>query len=70
MTWDPELKTASRLSLANRYASDRYTGCGMQLAKESALAVLQKLKSLLPRMAETFANSFAKGTESLLVQCC
>jgi hypothetical protein len=40
----------------------------MQLAEELALAVLQKLKSLPPRIAETFANSFAKGIESLLVQ--
>jgi hypothetical protein len=35
---------------------------------ESALAVLQKLIGLPPRMAESFANSFAKGTESLLAQ--
>jgi hypothetical protein len=68
MTWDPELETASRPSLANRYVGDRYASCGLQLAKESALAVLQKLKSLPPRMAETFANSFAKGIESLLLQ--
>jgi len=59
---------ASRLSLADRYASDRYAACGLQLAKELALSVLQKLKSLPPGMAETFANSFAKGTESLLAQ--
>jgi hypothetical protein len=30
--------------------------------------VLQKLKSLPPGMAESFANSFAKRTESLLAQ--
>jgi hypothetical protein len=30
--------------------------------------MLDKLKSLPPDMAETFADSFAKGTESLLAQ--
>jgi hypothetical protein len=68
MTWDPELEIASGLSLANRYAGDRYAARRLQLAKELALAVLQKLKSLPPRIAETFANSFAKGIESLLAQ--
>ena len=38
------------------------------MAKDSALAVLNKLKSLPPGMAEAFANSFAKGTKSLLAQ--
>jgi hypothetical protein len=38
------------------------------MAEDSALAVLDKLKSLPPRMAEAFANEFAKGTESLLAQ--
>jgi hypothetical protein len=72
MSWDPELKAVSGPSLANRYAGDWYTARGLQLAKESALAVLEKLKSLPPGMAESFANSFAnsfaKGTESLLAQ--
>jgi hypothetical protein len=58
----------SGLSLADCYAGDRYAACGLQLAEESALAILQKLRSLPPGMAESFANSFAKGTESLLAQ--
>jgi hypothetical protein len=37
------------------------------MAEESALAVLDKLKSLPPRMAESFANSLAAGAERLLV---
>jgi len=36
------------------------------MAEDLALAVLNKLKSLPPRMAEAFANLFAKGAESLL----
>jgi hypothetical protein len=68
MTWDLELETASGPSLANRHVGDRYAARGLQLAEESALAVLEKLKSLPPGMAESFANSFAKGTESLLAQ--
>jgi hypothetical protein len=38
------------------------------MAEDSALAVLEKLKSLPLGMAESFANSFAKGTKSLLAQ--
>jgi hypothetical protein len=38
------------------------------LAEESALAVLDKLKSLPPGMAESFTSLFAKGAESLLLQ--
>jgi hypothetical protein len=68
MSWDPELEAVSGPSLANRHAGDRYTARGLQLAEESALAVLEKLKSLPPGMAESFANSFAKGTVSLLAQ--
>jgi hypothetical protein len=37
------------------------------MAEELALAVLDKLKSLPPRMAEAFANSFARGAKRLLV---
>jgi hypothetical protein len=36
----------------------RYAARGLQLAKESAPTVFQKLKSLPPRMAKSFANSF------------
>jgi hypothetical protein len=36
--------------------------------EESALAVLDKLKSLPPGLKESFANSFAKGAENLLAQ--
>jgi hypothetical protein len=38
------------------------------MAEESALAVLDKLKTLSSGMAESFASSFAKGTASLLIQ--
>jgi len=38
------------------------------MAKELALSILQRLKSLPPRMAESFAKSFAKGVESLITQ--
>src|SRR5271170_245458 len=55
-------------TLANRYASDWYTARGLHRAKASALAVLDKLKDLPPSMAEAFADSFTKGTESLLAQ--
>jgi hypothetical protein len=40
----------------------------LQRAKESALAILERLKTLPPSMKESFANSFAKGAESLLAQ--
>jgi hypothetical protein len=39
---------------------------GQQMAEESALAILDKLKTLLPGMAESFASSFAKGAANLL----
>jgi hypothetical protein len=68
MTWDPKLETAPGPVASKRHAGDRYTTRGLQLAEEAALAVLKKLRSLLPGMAESFANSFAKGTESLLTQ--
>jgi hypothetical protein len=38
------------------------------MVEELALAILQKLKSLPLGMAESFAKSFAKGTESLIAQ--
>jgi hypothetical protein len=37
------------------------------MAEELALAILDKLKSLPPGMAEAFANSFAIGAKRLLV---
>jgi hypothetical protein len=66
MTWNPELTSAPGPSLANRHASDWYIAQGLQMAEESALAILDKLKSLPPRMKESFANEFAKGAKSLL----
>jgi hypothetical protein len=36
------------------------------MAEELALAILNKLKSLPPRMAEAFASSFTTGAERLL----
>jgi hypothetical protein len=69
MGWDPEqplLETGP--TLANRHAGDRYTARGLHRAEALALAVLEKLKDLPPSMAEAFANSFTKGTESLLAQ--
>jgi hypothetical protein len=69
MTWDLELgMLARRPGVADRYAGDRYTACGAQRVEESVLAILDKLKSLPPRMAELFASSFVKGAESLLAQ--
>ena len=54
--------------MKDRHASDRYVAQGLRQVEELALAILEKLKSLPPRMKESFANSFAKGTESLLLQ--
>jgi hypothetical protein len=69
MTWDPELAPlAMGPTLADRYAGDRYTARGLQRVEASALAVIDKLRSLPPGMAESFANSFAKGADSLLAQ--
>ena len=69
MTWDPELDiTVSGPSLADRYSGDRYTARGLQQAKATALSVPDKIKSLPPEMAESFVDSFAKGTDSLLAQ--
>jgi hypothetical protein len=69
MTWDPELAPlAMGPTLADRHAGDRYTACGLQRVEASALAVIDKLQSLPPGMAESFANSFAKGADSLLAQ--
>jgi hypothetical protein len=39
-----------------------------QNVKASALDVIDKLQSLLPGMAESFANSFAGGADSMLAQ--
>jgi hypothetical protein len=67
--WDPEQPFPEMgPTLANRHASDRYKARGLHRAEASALAVLDKLKDLPPSMAEAFADSFAKGTESLLAQ--
>jgi hypothetical protein len=71
MKWDPEPEPESEAAILepsdrSRYASDRYAARGLRMAEDSALAVLEKLKSLPPGMAESFAKSFAKGTESLL----
>jgi hypothetical protein len=69
MSWDSELSPpALGPSLADRHASDRYAARGQQRVEASALAVLDKLKSLPPGMAESFADSFAKGADSLLAQ--
>jgi hypothetical protein len=69
MTWDPELDIpALGPSLTDRHAGDRYAARGLQRAEAAALSVLGKLKSLPPGMAESFAESFAKGIDSLLVQ--
>jgi hypothetical protein len=68
MTWDPEQEVAPGPSLADRHAGDCYTARGLQIVEESALAVLDKLKSLPPGTAEAFANSFASGSERLLEQ--
>ena len=38
------------------------------MAEESALAFLNKLKSLPPGMAEPFVGTFSKGVASPLVQ--
>jgi hypothetical protein len=55
-------------SLADRHTSNRYIAQGLQRAKELALAILERLKTIPPSMKESFANSFAKGVESLLAQ--
>ena len=69
MTWDPELAPLAKgPSLAERYASDRYAARGLQRVEASALAVIDKLRSLPTGMAESFADSFAKGADSLLAQ--
>ena len=66
MIWNPELDEEGGPTLASCYTGDWYAARGLQWAEESALAVLDKLKSLPPGLAESFVNSFAKGTESLL----
>jgi hypothetical protein len=69
MGWGPEQPLPEMgPTLANHHASDWYTARGLHRAKASALAVLDKLKDLPPSIAKAFANSFAKGTESLLAQ--
>ncbi|KAN0069187.1 hypothetical protein V8E54_012816 [Elaphomyces granulatus] len=68
MTWALEQEAVPGPSLVDRHAGDRYAACGVQMVEESALAVLDKLKSLPPGMAEAFANSFATGSNRLLAQ--
>jgi hypothetical protein len=69
MRWDPEQPLLEMgPTLADRHAGDRYTARGLHRAEASALAVLNKLKDLPPGKAEAFADSFTKGTESLLDQ--
>ena len=46
--------------------ADCYIARGLQMAEESALAILDKLKSLPPRRAEAFASSFTIDVERLL----
>jgi hypothetical protein len=67
MTWDLEQEVAPSPTLANRYTSDRYIHYRLQMAEDSALAILDKLKSLPPSLVESFASSFAVGTKRLLV---
>jgi hypothetical protein len=47
-----------------RHTSDRYIDQGEGLILEAALAA-EKLKSLPPRQAESYAASFKKGTDKL-----
>jgi hypothetical protein len=44
MSWDLEQEVAPAPSLNDRHAGDRYVARGLQMAEESALAVLDKLK--------------------------
>jgi hypothetical protein len=67
MTWDLEQEVAPGPTLANRHAGDRYIRHGLQMAEDSALAILDKLKSLPPSLVESFASSFAAGAKRLLV---
>ena len=66
MKWDSEEPEARGPTLADRHSGDRYAAHGLQRAEESAFAILDRLKSLPPGLAESFANSFARGAESLL----
>jgi hypothetical protein len=67
MTWNPrELNEDIELTLADRYIGDRHGTRGVERVEESAFAVLDKLRSLPPGMAEPFANAFANGAEKLL----
>jgi hypothetical protein len=67
MTWNPrELNKDIGLTLADRYIGDRHGTRGVRRVEESAFAVLDKLRSLPPGMAEPFANAFANGAEKLL----
>ena len=69
MTWDPELAPlAIGPTFVDRHAGDRYAARGLQRAEASALTIIDKLRSLPPRMAEPFVNSFTKGANSLLAQ--
>ena len=68
MTWALQQEAVPGPSLVDRHAGDRYAARGVQMVVEPALAVLDKLKSLPPGMAEAFADSFAKGSNRLLAQ--
>jgi hypothetical protein len=63
MTWNPDLNEELGLTLADRYVGDRHGTRGM---RRVAFAVLDKIRSLPPGMAEPFANAFANGAEKLL----
>ena len=69
MTWNPE-QCLSEIgpSVADCYIGDRYRARELHRAEASALAVLDKIKNLPPGMAETFVDSFVKGSENLLAQ--
>ena len=60
MTWDPEEPEAEGPMLADCHASDRYAACGLQRAEESALAVLDKLKSFATWIGRIFCKLFCK----------
>jgi hypothetical protein len=50
-----------------RHAGDRYAQHGEDIIQEAALAAIEKLRSLPAGQAETFAQSFKKGTDKLTV---
>jgi hypothetical protein len=62
MTWNPrELNEDIGLTLADRYIGDRHGTRGVRQVEEYAFAVLDKLRSLPPGMAEPFANALPKS---------